>query len=173
MFNIKKKITEHLLRLSDEDRYCRFGTVVTDEFIHKYVDKLDPSDSLFFSLGHDGSIIGFCHLARYSNDSADLGLSVDKEFRNKGFGNILVRQALSDAKVRGYKKLYIYFLGENEAMYKLAHKHGLSILPYADQHRGEINLGTPTIFDFYGNLLTSSIVLMDNTFKQFFAKEIK
>lgn len=171
MFNIKKKITEHLLRLSPEDRYCRFGTAVNDEFIRKYVDKLDPSDSLFFSFGIDGSIVAFCHLAQYSNDSADLGLSVDASHRNKGLGRLLTRQAISEAKVKGFKKLYIYFLSDNAAMYKLAHRHGLSVMPYADQHRGELEIGEPTIFDFYGNLLTNSIVLMDNTFKQIFARD--
>lgn len=167
MEHINEKIRNHLKRLSPQDRYLRFGREgVTDESIDKYVKSIKNTDTVLYILDYDAQVVAFCHVG-YGKDKkvGDLGISVDKEHRETNYARMLLNKAVYDAKARGVKSLYIYFLAENEPIYKLAKELGCSVMPYGRMSEAVKTLEPATVFDMYGDVVTDAILVADNNWK--------
>jgi hypothetical protein len=62
--NDRHRILRHFLGLEDSDRLLRFGTVLPDALIRKYVESLDFSrDKVFGVFSHHFRLVGVGHLA--------------------------------------------------------------------------------------------------------------
>ena len=123
----REKIYKHLIRLSPEDRYLRFGYTVGNEAIKKYVDKISPDDNTFVIVNDDLQIIAMAHMSIDENKIGEIGFSVNKECRKKNHATKLFQRALITAKVLGLTELYVVFLPENRAMRESAQKFGMEI----------------------------------------------
>lgn len=123
-------IARHLVALSGEDRYLRFGRALSDSAIREYVERIDfGRDRVFGIHAADLTLIGAGHLALDpAARSAELGLSVDPAVRGKGHGYALLRRGVLYAANRGYRTLFMYCLAENRIMIHLARKAGLTVL---------------------------------------------
>lgn len=53
-----EQIRDHFLRLNDQERYCRFCTVMNDELINQYVNSLNFNDII---------VAAYCELLPNSN----------------------------------------------------------------------------------------------------------
>ncbi len=122
-------IIRHLLELSSEDRYLRFGYAAQETQIRAYVDKLDfVRDDIYGIYNRQLKLIAVAHLA-FSSDvktqnCAEFGVSVLAEARGKGYGTQLFDRAITHARNKGVDLMFIHALSENTAMLKIARNAG-------------------------------------------------
>ena len=125
-------IETHLLALTPQDRYLRFGYSANDEHIQKYVNQLNfERDELFGIFNRKLELIAMAHLAFSVDPSfkscAEFGVSVAKSARARGYGSQLFDRAVMHARNQGVTQLFIHALSENTAMLKIARKAGARI----------------------------------------------
>jgi len=126
------QIEDHLLRLSSEDRYLRFGYQAKDEQVLSYVDHIDFSkDKILGIFDHEVNLIAVAHLslARPSKFTrcAEFGVSVLAQFRGQGLGAHLFEHSSMLARNEGVRMLFIHALSENAPMLKIASSHGAKL----------------------------------------------
>jgi GNAT superfamily N-acetyltransferase len=128
----KPRVLRHLLALTPQDRYLRFGYSATDEQIARYVSGLNfVRDELFGVFNRRLELVAMAHLA-YSVDPqwatcAEFGVSVDTRQRGKGLGSKLFQHAVMHARNEGVSMLFVHALSENVAMLKIARHAGARV----------------------------------------------
>lgn len=60
--------------------------------------------------------------------AGNLGYGISKEYRSKGFGNILFKESLKKCKEHGYNEIKLFPLKTNEATIKIMIKNGGKII---------------------------------------------
>ena len=127
-----EQIAVHLLSLSEEDRYLRFGYHAKDEHVQSYVEHIDFSrDKILGVLDPDLNLIAMAHLslARPSKFTlcAEFGVSVLPQYRGRGLGAHLFEHSSMLARNEGVSMLFIHALSENAPMLKIASSHGAKL----------------------------------------------
>jgi len=128
----KPRILAHLLALSGNDRYLRFGYPATDEHIQRYVDGLNfERDEIFGIFNRRLQLVAMAHLA-FSVDPklstcAEFGVSVHASQRGRGMGAKLFDRAVIHARNQGVHMLFIHALSENAAMLRIARNAGARV----------------------------------------------
>lgn len=123
------QITQHLLALSNADRYLRFGYSASDEMIQRYVAGLNfDRDEIFGIYNRRLELIAMAHLA-FSVETdfsscAEFGVSVLAHARGKGYGGSLFDRAVMHARNEGVEMMFIHALSENTAMLNIARQSG-------------------------------------------------
>ncbi len=120
-------ITAHLLRLDPADRRMRFCSMVNDDYIRRYVDRLDWSRSLLFGQVEDGALRGLGELLLQPGDppeAAEAAFSVERGWRNEGLCHRLMDRVTAAARVLAIATLHLYMLGENDPMRRVAGAKG-------------------------------------------------
>ena len=126
------RIAAHLLSLSPQDRYLRFGYMANDEQVQRYVDGLNfERDEIFGIYNRKLELIAMAHLA-FSTDAklsscAEFGVSVLATARGRGYGSRLFDRAVIHARNEGVDMMFIHALSENTAMLNIARKGGATI----------------------------------------------
>ena len=124
----RQQVLEHLLRLSPDDRYLRFCTAASDNFIKTYVTKVMALDGdLCFGAFDDGQLVGMAHIAVVTETSCELAFSIDEPYRGTGLARNLMKTAIGRCKELGMQKLCMSCLRENKKMQALARSFGLSM----------------------------------------------
>ena len=126
------RIAAHLLALSAQDRYLRFGYAANDEQILRYVSGLNfERDDIFGIYNRKLELIAMAHLAYSTNPDlrscAEFGVSVLKQGRSRGYGSRLFDRAVIHARNEGVDMMFIHALSENTAMLNIARKAGATI----------------------------------------------
>ena len=127
-----ERITEHLLALSPQDRYLRFGYSANDEQIKRYVGGLNfERDEIFGIYNRKLELIAMAHLA-FSIDPelqscAEFGVSVLAHARGRGYGARLFDRAAMHSRNEGVQMMFIHALSENTAMLNIARKAGATV----------------------------------------------
>ncbi len=90
----------HLLSLTPEDRYARFGLTLSDEAVLGWVERLRWDDHHWWGawMTHDADLglLGSLQLsASASPGDWELGLSVAEPLRRRGLGRLLLSTALN------------------------------------------------------------------------------
>ncbi len=126
----RRRIADHLMRLSTADRRLRFGMCLSDEAVRRYVERIDfVRDEVFGIFGDGLTLIAVAHLAfDPAHACAEIGLSVDRDCRGRGYGHALLQHGRLHAIGRGCRTLYMHFLSENGAIRHLAAKAGLRVV---------------------------------------------
>ncbi|HET7730707.1 MAG TPA: GNAT family N-acetyltransferase [Usitatibacter sp.] len=120
-------LLHHFLSLDREDRRLRFGNPIADEGIEAYVKRIDfERDGLFAVHDDNLEMVAMVHVA-IAGKSAELGLSVLPGWRDKGYGNVLLRRAVVFLRNRAVDEVFVHCLSENGAMMHLARKNGMRI----------------------------------------------
>ena len=153
---LKSWILDHLKRLSADDRRMRFFSTLNDEGLEAYVESITKEDDIFLTMETHGfslRVTGFLHAAKLSNDSYEIGVTVDADVRRNGVAAALFDRAFTAIRAKGCKRIYITCLRTNAAMQRIVKKYELS--PYRDPD---------------GDFGTSSAVLeMKNSHPDFYA----
>lgn len=137
----RRRLLNHFLALEDNDRLLRFGTVLPDELVTRYVQKLDFNrDSVFGVFDDDLVLLGVGHLAfaprealpalRGATDKArvaEFGVSVSASARGRGIGSRLFRRAAIHCRNADVDTLYMHCLASNRTMMHIARKAGMTI----------------------------------------------
>lgn len=126
------QITRHLLALSSNDRYLRFGYAASDEQVERYVAGLNfGRDEIFGIYNRRLELIALAHLAFTVDPEltscAEFGVSVLLQTRGRGYGGRLFDRAVKHARNQGVNLLFIHALSENTAMLKIARAGGAKI----------------------------------------------
>jgi GNAT superfamily N-acetyltransferase len=130
--NHRARIATHLLSLSEQDRYLRFGYAAQNRQIESYVAHLDfERDEIFGIYNRHLQLIAVAHLAISTNSEharcAEFGVSVASKARGRGLGARLFERAALGATNAGVELMFIHALSENAAMLSIARKAGARV----------------------------------------------
>lgn len=137
----RRRLLMHFLALDDNDRYLRFGTVLPDELITRYVQTLDfARDAVFGVYNNNFRLVGVGHLAFAPRDGvpavsdatakervAEFGASVSSSARGIGIGTKLFERAAIHCRNADVDTLYMHCLASNQTMIHIAKKAGMEI----------------------------------------------
>ena len=124
----RPRIVEHFNRLSDSDRYLRFGSPVGEQVLRTYVDSIDFDRSVVYGVHADDlTLIAVAHVAS-SGSGAEIGLSVLEDWRTEGIGQLLLERAAGWARSQGIRTLFMHCLAENASVRRLAKRAGMNIV---------------------------------------------
>jgi GNAT superfamily N-acetyltransferase len=137
----RRRLLMHFLALNESDRLLRFGTVLPDELLTRYVQKLNFSrDTVFGVYDSRFRLMGVGHLAFAPREAmpavrdvttkervAEFGLSVSSEARGMGIGTKLFQRAAIHCRNADVDTLYMHCLSSNRTMMHIARKAGMDI----------------------------------------------
>lgn len=137
----RSRLRAHFLALDSNDRLLRFGSVLPDDLVIRYVESLDFSrDRVFGVYSGRLRLIGVGHLAFAPREAspvlhnatlkehiAEFGVSVLPEARGLGVGSKLFRRAAIHCRNEDVDTLYMHCLASNRTMIHIASKAGMKI----------------------------------------------
>ncbi|AMO97481.1 acetyltransferase family protein [Collimonas fungivorans] len=137
----RRRLLRHFLALSSGDRLLRFGSVLSDELLSRYVENIDFSrDTVFGVYDRKLRLLGVGHLAfapRAALPSvsastskeriAEFGVSVAASARGMGVGSRLFERAAIRCRNVDIDTLYMHCLSSNKVMMHIAKKAGMAI----------------------------------------------
>lgn len=107
-----------------------FGYAITNENIELLVEDMVANNHLHdivVAEDTDGEIVGTVHIARMNDHEVEFGVMVAEAYRKKGIASGLMDYAMTWARNRGYRDLYMHCLSYNAPIKHLVTKHGLEI----------------------------------------------
>jgi RimJ/RimL family protein N-acetyltransferase len=137
----RRRLLMHFLALGDNDRLLRFGSVLPDELVTRYVQKLDFGRDTIFGVFNDNlELVGVGHLAFAPREAvpvirdatlkariAEFGVSVSASARGVGIGSRLFERAAIHCRNEDVDTLYMHCLSSNQTMIHIARKAGMEI----------------------------------------------
>lgn len=131
----RPRIVNHLMALSESDRYLRFGYAASDAQLAHYADLIDfEHDEVFGIFDRRLRLLGMAHLAQLPlrKDSptreAEFGVSVLGRARGRGYGTRLFEHAVLHARNRHVDTLVVHAMSENTPMLSIARRAGASVV---------------------------------------------
>jgi RimJ/RimL family protein N-acetyltransferase len=126
-------IRRHLLGLSEQDRYLRFGYAANDDQVLRYVAGLKfDRDEIYGIFNRHLRLVAMAHLAIMKEpgviSSAEFGVSVNASVRGRGYGARLFDRAVMHARNEKIYEIYIHALSENAPMIRIARKSGATVV---------------------------------------------
>lgn len=137
----RRRLRKHFLELDEHDRLLRFGSVLPDELIIKYVEGIDfERDTVFGVYDSHLKLVGVGHLAFAPRAAlpnlaanttrervAEFGVSVSAAARGMGVGSKLFERAAIRCRNADVDTLYMHCLSSNQVMMHIAKKAGMEI----------------------------------------------
>lgn len=161
----KYKLITHLQNLKGEDRRLRFGGSVNDEYIAEYVEKSFTQDCKWFGIDHiDGHLVAACHVAVLDND-AELGCSVDREYRGQGFAQLMFDRAVTWLRTKNINHVFMHCLSENGAMKHIARKNEMTVVSEYGESDAEVDLEPPSPFTPLVDAYADRMAIYDMIYK--------
>lgn len=155
----------HFCALSRRDSYLRFGTYVGAESIANYVNGMDFDRSTVLGVYDEGlELLGVAHLCP-EQGVVELGISVLASARRRGIGTLLLRRALSHARMVGADRLFMHCLAENGDLMRLARAAHAEISFNHDEADGFILVPALTPFSAAVELAEENLGVVDYAFK--------
>lgn len=127
----REKLESHLLRLTRQERYLRFGGYLADEAIQRYCRRVAWWNSHLVGLVDETGALRAVGEARIRREGwtreADLAFSVETPYQGRGLGTELFRRLLDYARNRAVMRVFITSLPTNTRMRRIARRFGLSV----------------------------------------------
>ena len=121
----RDKIRDHLLRLVDEDRVLRFGGYASAAHIAAYCERLDWSRVLVVGYVTGSEVRGLAQLELIGAGwprAAELAVSVERPFQNRGIGTALLRRLVVAARNRLIERVYMICAIDNGGAVRMARR---------------------------------------------------
>lgn len=154
----------HLKALTPEDKVSRFGYPASDHSIDELVLNMcyHPGDHELWYARDDGDRVGWGHMAKNSDGSWELAVSVDREFQRQGIGNQLIVEMLAWAKFHHITQVYMHCIDGNKVIQHLASKNELRTRSLGGGERtATIELPEPTLMETNTQLLKEQKEIFD------------
>lgn len=167
----RPRVLAHLLSLTPEDRYLRFGYAASDVQVSRYVDLLDfDRDEVFGIFNRRLELIAQAHLAYLPNSTrlrqaAEFGVSVLTKARGRGYGARLFDHAMLHARNRGVDTMIIHALSENAAMLKIVRKAGATVEREGGEAEARLRLPPETLGSVIEEMVESQAAELDYQLK--------
>lgn len=143
----RRRMRRHFLELDDSDRLLRFGTVLPDAQLERYVAGIDfERDMLYGVYNRMFRLVAVGHLAFAPKEQvqpggapttkakvAEFGVSVSRSARGRGIGSRMFERAAMHCRNADVDTLYMHCLSSNQTMMHIARKAGMEI----QRERGE------------------------------------
>ena len=137
----RRRMLKHFMALDDSDRLLRFGTVLPDEQVAAYVNKIDfARDTVYGVYNKVFKLVAVGHLAFAPKEQltaasavtekdkvAEFGVSVSASARGLGIGSKLFERAAIHCRNSDVDTLYMHCLSSNQTMMHIAKKAGMEI----------------------------------------------
>lgn len=168
----RPRIVQHLLALSERDRFLRFGYLASDVQIGRYVDLLDfERDEIFGVFNRRLALVAMAHLAHMDHNktsprAAEFGVSVAQHLRGRGYGERLFERAVLHARNRGVDTLLIHALSENTAMLRIAQKAGACIERHGPESEALLKLPAENLASHVEALVANQAAEIDYGIKR-------
>lgn len=141
----------HLIRLSPDERACRFMGPVRDEMMEAHVHDIQRPGNLVLGAFVDGWLRGAAELVVTSpavpalgQGEAELAITVEGAFQGRGIGTELVRRTLLAARNRGIETVHTVSLVENLRLRRIVDHAGGKVHCHHGMCEGDIELTLPT-----------------------------
>jgi GNAT superfamily N-acetyltransferase len=158
-------LAPHFLALSADDRRLRFGASLGAESIATYIAGIDLGRDAVFGVFDDTlALVGVAHVA-FTDDTAELGISVLPEQRGRGAGRALFARAAEHARNRFVSRLFMHCLAENAAIMHIARTSGMDIVAAAGDADAHLALSPASPASVTGEYLTDRLALYDYALK--------
>lgn len=110
------------LLLDKESIYRRFGTMMSQELVTTYVNRLAMTEGLVIGAFDGAKLVGICEAMPFhgENGISELAFVVDPAYRGRKVGFLLGTAMLRDTS----DKLVVACMSENQPMAQLANKLG-------------------------------------------------
>lgn len=147
----RPRVLAHLLSLSPEDRYLRFGYAASDAQVGRYVDLLDfDRDEVLGIFNRRIELVAHAHLAylpdtAHTRHAAEFGVSVLPRYRGRGYGARLFDHAVLHARNRRVDTMIIHALSENAAMLRIARNAGAQVEREGGESEARLRLPPETL----------------------------
>jgi RimJ/RimL family protein N-acetyltransferase len=175
----RRRLLMHFLALDDHDRLLRFGSVLPDELITKYVQRLNFSrDTVFGVYDPKFKLVGVGHLAIAARDTfpvvsgvtakeraAEFGVSVSACARGMGIGTRLFERAAIHCRNADVDTLYMQCLSSNQTMMHIARKAGMTIHQAHGEAEAYLKLPPPDSSSVLREAVEEQTAVLDYTFK--------
>lgn len=171
----RRRILRHFLALDDSDRLLRFGSIIPDEAITRYVEKIDfRQDIVFGVVNRVFQLVGVGHLAFAKADKdkptqkervAEFGVSVSKSARGQGVGSRLFQRAAIHCRNADVDTLYMQCLTSNQTMMHIARKAGMEIKREYGEADAYLQLPPPSPGSVMAEALEEQWAVIDYTMK--------
>lgn len=162
----KQKLINHLLKLQGDDRRLRFGAPVNDEYIANYVERTcGKPENKWFGVEVDGVIIAACHTAKINDTTAELGCSVDPEYRGNGLAQKMFDRTVMWLKTRGIRTVYMHCLSENAIMRHIARKNDMEVVSEYGESDANVELDPQSPFDVVLDAYADRMALYDMVYR--------
>ena len=127
----------HLKNLPDEDKYSRFGYKASDYNIDQLILNMcyHPNDHELWYARTDDERVGWGHMAKNTDGSWELAVSVDHNYQRQGVGDKLISEMLTWAKFHHIPEVYMHCIEDNKVIQHLAQKHDLKTRTKGDGER--------------------------------------
>lgn len=156
------KVCAHLLRLSKNDRLLRFGSQTSDQQIRSYCDALDRRNGIiigYFVLGELRAIGELKPFGKIWFDEAEVALSVETSWQNRGIGGALLQRLITTARNRMIQTVYLQCLPQNEKLKRLVRKVSGDLTFHRDQVEARLRLAWPDQFTVIQEILDEADAL--------------
>jgi len=174
----RRRIATHLLLLTPEDRYLRFGYVASDDQITNYAMGLDfARDEVLGIFNRRLELVAMAHLAYQPlanpqmppvphRPMAEFGVSVLTHARGRGFGARLFEHATLHARNRGVDTMFIHALSENAPMLKIARNAGATVERDGSESEAWLRLPPDTMSSHVGEAIERHMAEVDFQLKR-------
>ena len=131
-----------------------FGCAVGPEAIDKLIAKFlkDSKNHHFLVAKMSGEWAGTIHIAAHGTE-VEFGVIVAKSYRKQGVANAMMDEAITWARNRHYKDLYMHCISWNLPIKQLCRKHGLTPRNMMGDSEVNFQLEPPTAVTFFKELL--------------------
>ena len=140
---------DHLLRLTPEDRHCRFAGLVSDVRIAEYTSQIDWFRTIIVGCFVDGTLRGVAEL-RLDDPRvgwrAELAVTVENEWQSRGIGTELLRRAITVCRNRAIRSIYMICLVANRRMQRIARRFDGDLIIADGEAEAKVALPFPDQF---------------------------
>lgn len=170
----REQVASHLMALSTDDRFLRFGFQASDAQIAKYVEGLDfERDEIFGIFNRRLELIALAHLANASDagpasaaKESEFGVSVMARYRGRGFGKRLFARAALHARNHGIDTLVIHALNQNRPMLQIIRDAGAVVRLDGSETTSRLSLPSQTWASRVDEMAESRAAEIDYRFKE-------
>ncbi len=154
---------QHLLRLTPEDRQCRFSGYVSDAVIAEYCRKVDWFRSVIIGCFIDGTLRGVAEL-RFDDPRvgwrSELAVTVEGAWQNQRIGTELLRRSITVCRNRAIRSIYMICLVENRRMQRIARRFDGDLVFNEGEAEAQVALPFPDQFTLLHEALEDSAAWM-------------